>query len=167
MSKWLARVNEDITSHNVYMLIANETSTLTGMKAKEGKHLRCQAPVGLPTVLAAKARLKNCFINRIQSDAPDSTYFEVFPQDETTLSDLDYRVGQALNLSDPGLLSAQHVGAQYELEFALGAHVIEKLRKRFEKVGIQLGPNPELDSDVAFIVDPAENIEGDGIAENI
>ena len=88
--------------------------------------------------------------------ADDRTSFDVYPDDSSTLSEMDYAIGRALKLSDPSLLKAMHVGPLFEFTFRNPDSVVSAMRWKLFELGIELCHDPSLLPDKAIEVMAAD-----------
>lgn len=144
MGSWIVHVRDDVPVDKVVSRLSMHGVRLveTGEKITD-RHLECIAPVKEIVVQPAIDKILGLSTQNIRAINECSTAFDVYPTDDKIrLSEADYRVGKALNLSDPALLRAVPVGNRYEVRFVESDSIVEKQRDALWKLGIELGPNP-------------------------
>lgn len=141
---WNVIIEDGLPFSVIYARLKNMGLELQHLHLTGSRHLECEAPVLLETVCRARDKLTRLYFHNIQKTDWGEVYFEAYPRtDELSLSQADYEITGALNLSDFSLLSSVHIGPRYRLAFKQPQSIVEEKRWELFELGIQLSAVPE------------------------
>ncbi len=168
---WMLHVRDDVPANKVLALLYGQNVSLAidGAQVTE-RHLECIAPVPQKAVERIINTIAGICVKNIHALNEASVAFDVYPTDEKiSLSETDYKIGQALKLSDPALLIAVRVGHRYSVTFYQDDVFVEKQRESLWKLGIELGPNPSWVASPSILVKRKADSEENShpVGENI